>query len=753
MTDVTLQLRAIDKLDVLFAIDNSPSMGDKQDLLADAIPTFFGRLLNPDCVDSQGTHVAGDNGGGDKQCTSIAGTKPEFPPVRDLHVAIVSSSLGGGGGDVCASAGGDPTHLDDEGHLLNRPPVANAKPLDGNGGDFLAWLPLSDPKYAGKQPPNVTPYSDGQATSFASDFQSLVLGVGETGCGLEAQLESWYRFLIQPDPYASLVGGNGSAVTYQGVDATLLKMRHDFLRPDSVVAIVQITDEEDSWSDPRWLGGFGWVARTSTFPGGPGSGVGPRGTSECDQPIDPNNPTASGPNNPDCTSCAFANSDKPISGTPIGEDPNCKSCPPGATNCVQKGWYVPASIGTPITAVDGLNVRYGEQYMKARYGLDPQYDVQRYVDGLTKTQVPDRDHEDDNGAASVVGKYAPLRNCTNPLFAESLPDGSDTSSGALCNLKLGARTPDMVFYALLGGVPNSLVPSGAPSAGDWQKILGHDPAHYDLAGIDPHMIESLAPRPGLAGAGAAYNLGSDPDNGREWNTLTSPGLTDLELACTFDLPQPRDCSGGTSSCDCAGQNGATTAPDAAPLCDPANRSTQIKGKAYPTVRELRVANGLGGNAVIASLCAKNTSNAAYPTYGYRPAMNAVVDRIATALTGQCFPTALARKADGTVNCQILVAYPNQTNQASGCTDPGMMQPAPDVVARFDTRVTSGPAPVVCVFDQLGPGVGYPGATCAGAPNVGWCYVEGAGAGGCAQSIQFGGSGPPAGTTLTLECSQ
>ncbi len=60
------------------------------------------------------------------------------------------------------------------------------------------------PKNAEKQPPNVTAY-DGTSASktlgaFVSDFQSLVESVQQNGCGLEARLESWYRFLVQPNP-------------------------------------------------------------------------------------------------------------------------------------------------------------------------------------------------------------------------------------------------------------------------------------------------------------------------------------------------------------------------------------------------------------------------------------------------------------------------------------------------------------------------------------------------------------------------
>ena len=35
-------------------------------------------------------------------------------------------------------------------------------------------------------------------------FGELVKGVGQDGCGLEAQLESVYRFLVQPDPWTEI---------------------------------------------------------------------------------------------------------------------------------------------------------------------------------------------------------------------------------------------------------------------------------------------------------------------------------------------------------------------------------------------------------------------------------------------------------------------------------------------------------------------------------------------------------------------
>ncbi len=597
------------KLDMLFAIDNSASMGDKQELLIQAIPLLLGRLTSPWCVpssDPTGTAIPPTNGG----CAS--GYQLEFPPIRDIHVGIVSSSLGGGGSpDVCVVNSGPPTdvtHQDDHGHLLNRTRpqggsgegfVANAQPLDGAGGNFLAWEPASEKI-------NVT--NEPSESQLETDFGSLVGGVQELGCGLEAQLESWYRFLVQPDPYDSITLDSTSPpkASLSGVDATLLKMRHDFLRPDSMVVIVQITDEEDSWSDPMWLGGYGWTVRTNNFPGGPTLGAGPRGTSECDQPVDPQNPTTTGPNNPDCVSCAFPSSNKPVSGQPVGTDPNCQSCPGGGP-CPEKGWYAPATPSGNPAAADGLNVRYTAN-MRQRYGLDPQWSIQRYVDGLRSRTVPDRDHESHDAS-----HYAPQKNCENPLFAASLPDGSDTSASALCKLADGPRDPSLVYYLVIGGVPwqllaqdplnTSLPLKRTLDSTDWRRILGASPETHQLDGIDPHMIESILPRPGLPPPSSSDT--SDPIHGREWNTLETNAGIDLQYACTFPLLQPKDCSQNPASCDCAG---LATAQDGPPLCDPTNRNVQVRGKAYPTIRELEVAKDLESQGVVASICPRTNAS-------------------------------------------------------------------------------------------------------------------------------------------------
>ncbi len=774
--------QAVDKVDLLFAIDNSASMGDKQELLALAVPDMVTRLLEPNCLTDAtdpNSIVARVNGA----CPD--GSKEEFPAVYDMHIGIVTSALGAGGApDICKDDDINPIpqlskfnrHNNDKGHLINRKkpdlnnppasgiedPVNNAKPVDGTGGNFLAWLPSAEPKNAGKAQPNVTPYTTAaDEQTLITDFQSLVQGVQEYGCGLEAQLESWYHFLVQPDPWDQITldpnSGNPAKAQLVGVDATILKQRHDFLREDSLVAIIMVTDEEDSWSDPLAIGGRGWVTRTLAYPGSPTGQQAPLPTHECGtfqngafSPAAPTvgQETTTGPNDPNCTSCGFVGSK--ADGTPIAQDSNCQtSC---GSSCL--GFYTAQQ--------DNVNVRYTDN-MKARYGYNPQFHIQRYIDGLQSLKVPDRDHESHRGASAP---YDSVRNCTNPLFAKGPLPTDPNDTGALCDLPLGPRTPDLVFFAIIGGVPNQLIQDSqgnfksALDASDWQKIVGKDPQNFDLTGIDPHMIESITPRAGLTPPNGGAN---DPINGREWNTTTSAVGLDLQYACTFDLPSPKDCTApeNKNACDCT--DSAGTAADGPPLCGSPQSTTQVKGKAYPTIRELRVAKGLGAQAVVASICAQNVTDQSKPNFGYRPAVRAIIDRLKNALAGQCLPQQLTPAQDGTVPCLVLVVFQPGVDQSTAC-DPnkGLSQVDPEILKRFNeqrladlqkvtpqaTEADLGP---VCQLAQLVPGTDFTGS-CEGTQTPGWCYVTGASAGGCPQAVKFSATGQPAtGTQISLQC--
>ena len=282
---------AVDKLDLLFMIDNSASMGDKQALLALAVPDMINRLVAPNCLDANNVPMgqAMPDGTG---CPN--GSKAEFPPVHDMHIGVVTSSLGGRGGDQCPANGTNPAnpalsaHNDDRAELINRGGVQGDPTVENTVGDasspdnFLSWFP-SISANANKPMPPTTPIltagAAGQMGTLIGDFTQLIEGVHEHGCGFEAQNESWYRFLIQPDPFDSIVvaqQSNAYRAELQGIDATILKQRADFLRPDSLVAVIVVTDENEEAADPLSIAGQGWAfPDNASFPGR--AGPGPRG--------------------------------------------------------------------------------------------------------------------------------------------------------------------------------------------------------------------------------------------------------------------------------------------------------------------------------------------------------------------------------------------------------------------------------------------------------------------------------------------
>ena len=146
-------------------------------------------------------------------------------------------------------------------------------------------------------------------------------------------------------------------------------------------------------------------------------------------------------------------------------------------------------------------------------------------------------------------------------------------------------------------------------------ILGRDPLNYDFSGADPHMIESMTPRPGLPPVSASDT--ADPMSGREWAT----NGTDLEFACVFDLPAPRDCTLAINKNSC--QCGEGTNP---PLCDPQTPTTQIRGRALPTIRELAVARALGSQAIVSSICPRPVLKPS-TAFTYIPAVDSLASRL------------------------------------------------------------------------------------------------------------------------------
>ena len=658
------QIPRANKLDILLMIDNSSSMADKQEILAKTIPVLVDRFLEPKCIDP----VTGKELG-----TAVNGVCNEgvlaFEPFRDAHFGIITSSLGNhGASGVCEDAidvslGRSDPHNNDQGHLITRGPGGTNVPTYQNKG-FLKY----NPSVAG-----------GLATSgaVAVPFTDMVQGVGQHGCGYEASLEAVYRFLIDPDPYATIridtsIGGFGQALL-AGTDTQLLQQRRDFLRPDSLVSIILVTDENDcSVVD----GGQGFYALLPPVPG-TGRSVLKPGTSKCSE----------NPNDKCCTNCGVQ---APPPGCPDNAgDPACQK-------------------GELLVSEDQPNLRCFDQ--KRRYGVDFLYPVQRYIDGFTKPSVPNR-----------RGEMVP-----NPLFSD-----------LTCMPGTGCATPrnkNLIFVTGIVGVPwqdiavdpidllkGYKTARQVDSDGIWADIVGdsQNPAG-PVPPRDTHMIESIKPRPGLPGPGSAWR--ADLKNGHEWDPskdMAQPNA-DLQYACIFDLPTPKSCSQGMD-CDCFGPNVADMQN---PLCQNAQgayTSTQLRAKAYPGVRVLEMLRGLGDQAVLASLCPANTTDVNREDFGYSPAVRAIIHRVSQSVRTQCFPIALPVDAtSGQTPCNVIEAY-NATT--CNCANEPGRRPAPDSLLTDEMRVAGN---CFCEIVQL---AGNDRTLCRSLVNPpanigsGWCYAD------------------------------
>ena len=622
--------------------------------------------------------------------------------------------------------------------------------------------------------------ASGDATTLNQDFQQLVVGVHAFGCGIESQLESWYRFLIQPDPYASLALDKDQHAQWVGVDTTILAQRADFLRPDSLVAVLVLTDENDSEVDVRSFGGTAW--RFMVSPNGQ-SGMAPffppRGTSICQTK----------PNDLGCTSCAFKTNPT---------DPQCTT---------EGGQYMDLNDWGA-----DLNLRHVHE--KQKYGVSVQFPIQRYVLGLTSPRVPDRTHEYPAGAQSYAGLDKDNLDCTNPLYAAALPRPPAGSSNwnptpdELCKLTPGSRQPRLVFYAHIGGVPHQLLqadPTDPNSAqketltdDDWQLILGKDAETFDYTGIDPHMVESYnqrtsvpVPAKGFKVADQSAPEGTDPIAGREWITdskaPTHDGLVvDREYACIFKLATQRDCSAAAIgkdptlalSCDCAApvESGQEFSHAQLPaVCNDANPRMQDSAKAYPTIRELELAHLLGQvpgahEGIISSLCPIHTMDndaGSDPLYGYRPAMNAIVSQLSSELTNQCLPTRLVIDQNSNppqVPCLVLGTFSGPAGvdgvpASCSAVEGGAFQDAePTVLREFQNDQHAawmqgggaGSDPslnLTCEVTQVPPNT-----PCNVNKENGWCYVENNGdPQKCPQEILFSQTALASNVIMSLQC--
>jgi hypothetical protein len=689
-----VESRSVDKIDLLFMIDNSSSMDDKQKVLQEAVPDLVQRLVNPDCVDPNGVVPTQQASSPEADCP--APLLREFTPIRDIHVGIVTSSLGNHGDDSqCKGNDADPVaqEMNDHGWLIGSrsrfsvPPGGQAPDMAG----FLDWNPATHP--------------NASLDAFNLTFEQMTVATGSSGCGYESQLESVYRFLVDPHPYASIVlqncpGTNSKCAYPTGIDQQLLAQRKAFLRPDSLVAIIMLTDENDC--SIRESGQGYYAAATVDLP---------HAATICN----------SNPNDRCCYSCATS----PPSG--CAKDPMCDM------KDDNHDW-------------DSYDLRCFHQVQ--RFGVDFLYPTQRYVNAFSQqslcTSQPSLGPADATCPDADGDKKPDI--VDNPLFA--------TGTAV-------PRDPSLVFVAGIVGVPWQDIATGQkPDGSDYPK----DELHYQTATqltkngtwdvilgksnpgngqppvlpIDALMQESQGPRTGSDGeqppkplADPGAGLLANPVNGHEWLT----GTDDLQYACIFKLKSAdeKSCANlPANDPECSCKPGDLDSKN--PLCQDASggysQPVQRFAKAYPGLRELQVLKDLGNNSIVASICARNLERN-QQDYGYRPAVDAVIERLKGVLTGSCLPRELVRDASGQLPCSIVEARPIPATGKPACTaTPGRLEPNPNVIAPALAQLKStGTCDVankpacsqfyVCEIVEAGPEC----HTGAQPSSPGWCYID------------------------------
>jgi len=450
-----IKVTRVDKVDLLLVIDNSISMADKQSELGRRMPELISALAQKD-------------------------PKTDKPYVTDMHVGVISSSLGSHGTSACAVEITN-KHNNDRGHLMPR-----AGEGGGSGWKLSGTAPVAAtcPAPVAASPLTWTFSGDVGAEALQISTSCVVSSVKDDGCGYEETWEAAYHFLADPVPYAKAevkctFGISGDAcgnnkVLVEGLDEEVLAQRKAFLRPDSLLAVVVLSDENDFSLKPA---GLNWL------PWGYGKGQMQRGWAACANVPDDFEP------------------DSPADFTKLHNEYKCFSCFEDASdpNCKVKWATDPLN-----NDVDGRNMRGFHQTQ--RFGYNFIWGRQRYVDAFSKATVLGSDN-----------KFA-----ANPIF-----------SG-------GFRDPNLVVVAAIVGVPKPLVTNadGTPKTmtdADWEKVVG------PIGKRDPHMIESIAPRDGVTKFAGDRSV--DPVNGGDRDLLDGDDLQYACIAPRAEKGKGNDCDG------------------------------------------------------------------------------------------------------------------------------------------------------------------------------------------------------------------
>jgi hypothetical protein len=420
-----------------------------------------------------------------------------------------------------------------------------------------------------------------------TNFQSQVSAAGEHGCGYEAPLEAAYRFLSDPEPYESLVrvpcnldSNVADCVERSGIDEDLLLQRSVFLRPDSVLGVVYLTDEDDCSFRPE---GQGYMMTLNHQL--------PSATRACDDD----------PNSDCCVPCTAV----PPSGCESDLDLN--------------GCFDP-----PADADEARGLRCFDQ--KRRFGVNFLRSTEVYSAGFTRTMVADRSGNPRPNplftggrkpeAVFLVGIVGVPWQDTATAATRDDPPNLELSSSANLDWSLflrdGGEEPTDPFNVQSSSPRQGSHPLTGETlggVGTWNGINGHEQNQMPNDGFGDSLQYSCI-----------FPL-SEPRDCSVGDVSDCDCVTDIVDSVEHDYAD------GNPVC-----------------LDPITQSygaVQHYARATPAPRILEVLRGVScplstadcnDRAVVSSICPRQASDRAAPDFGYRPAMRALLRGIAKTLS-------------------------------------------------------------------------------------------------------------------------
>ena len=187
--DSRIRLAPTRDLDLLFLIDDTTRLESQADLTAE-VPRLLTALTTG----------------------QLPGSETTFEPFESIHLGVITSDMGSGPEGECDSLFGKDGVLQTQGNTANPSCLAT----------YPSWLSFAS--------------ADGAPTTLAEDAVCLLSALGYQGCGFEQPLEALLKALTPsttPITFSEDTVGHGD-----GQNA-------GFLRPDSLLAILALSDEDD----------------------------------------------------------------------------------------------------------------------------------------------------------------------------------------------------------------------------------------------------------------------------------------------------------------------------------------------------------------------------------------------------------------------------------------------------------------------------------------------------------------------------